>query len=130
MGKTDAPLSFADLIEQAQRQPAAPLGNATADISSPFAMPVPGDHRVVDLGDADPEKIPNVAEYNYDAHVGYFLLPRDIAAYEDILNKVLKAKAILRYEDRSFTKDGDCIVTICYLTYTARRRNEGENGRD
>lgn len=125
MAKPDAPLSFADLIESAQKTPPRRVNPGTHDdLSSPFPSADPPDHRVVDLTDVDPEKIPGVAEYSYEAHVEHFCLPQDIVGYQNVLNKVLNAKAILRYEDRSLTKDGDCIIVICYLTYTANRRAE------
>ncbi len=119
MGKSDAPLSFADLIEEAQKTPES-TRRAGKEVSSPFGMPLPADHAVIDGDDIDEAKIPGVAEYDYDAKVCYFALPKDIPEYEAVLNQVLKAEAILRYEDRSFTKEGDCIIVMCYLAKTPR----------
>lgn len=56
----------------------------------------------------------------FDAHVKVFALPPDAADYEDILNQVLRGEAILRWERDTFTKDGDFMVAICYLTPRAR----------
>ena len=124
--------SFADLIEEAQRTPGHP--GRGADLTNPFASRQPPDHRVVDLG-GDDGQVPGAAEYDYEAHVDHFVLPGDKSGYEGVLNQILKGKAVLRYEDRSITKEGDCIVVICYLTYQpsarreARLRREAEDDR-
>jgi hypothetical protein len=129
---TKGPPSFADLIEEAQRTPGAP--GRGHDLTSPFGVPQPADHRVVDLGGAG-DQVPGATDFDYEAHVDHFVLPRDKAGYESVLNSILQAKAVLRYEDRSITKEGDCIVVICYLTYKpsarreARLRREAENDR-
>ena len=115
MGKTDAPPSFADLIEQAQRTPKE--GGLGVDVSSPFSVPVPDGHQLVNLDEEDPLKVPGVPQYNYEAHVEYYELPSDVKAYEATLNTVLNGNAILRFEDRHFTKEGDCVVIVNYLTY-------------
>jgi hypothetical protein len=55
-------------------------------------------------------------ELEFDAHVQLFGLPGDRGEYEDVLNKVLRGEATIRYEEKTFTKDGDFIVAVCYLT--------------
>ncbi len=116
MGKSDAPPSFADLIAQAQKTP--PANGLGFDVSSPFPLPLPDDHQVRNLDEEeDPAKAPGIPKYNYEAHVDYYTMPTDKAQYEATLNTILNGLAILRYEDRHFTKEGDCIVVICYLTY-------------
>jgi hypothetical protein len=135
MAKTDAPPSFAELIESAQKLPDL-LGSRPVDLSSPFALPLPPAHRVVDTS-KDPEKFPSVADYDCDAHVEYFVLPTNKAEYEAALNQILKGKAVLRYEDRNFTKEGDYVVALCYFTYrrseereAARRKREEDEERE
>jgi len=131
MTKGNTP-SFADLIEDAQRTPGTP--GRGQDLTSPFGVRPPADHRVVDLG-GDGDKVPGAADFDYEAHVDHFVLPSDKLAYEAVLNSILQAKAVLRYEDRSITKEGDCIVVICYLTYKpspgreVRLRREADEGR-
>lgn len=115
MGKTDAPPSFANLIEEAQKTPAG--GGLGIDVSSPFALPIPDDHQVVNLDNEDPAKVPGIPKYNYEAHVKFYQLPSDTQEYENTLNEILNGNAILRFEDRHFTKEGDCVVIINYLTY-------------
>jgi len=112
MAKGNTP-SFADLIEDAQRTPGAP--GRGHDLTSPFGARQPADHRVVELG-GDGDRVPGAPAFEYSAHVNRFVIPGDEAAYQDVLNSILQAKAILRYEDRSITKEGDCIVIICFLT--------------
>lgn len=131
MAKGNTP-SFADLIEEAQRTPEH--GGRGTDLTNPFAPRPPSNHRVVDLS-SDADQIPGAAEYDLEAHVDHFVLPADKGAYEEVLNKILGGKAFLRYEDRSITKDGDCIVVICHLTKKpsarreARLRREAEDDR-
>jgi len=125
VAKSDVPPSFAELIESAQKLP-DPMGPRPPDLSSPFELPFPPGHRVVDTS-RDTGKIPGIAEYDYDAHVEYFVLPTHKAEYEQALGLILSGKGILRYEDRTFTKDGDFLVALCYLTW--RRNEEREAAR-
>lgn len=112
---------FAELIEDAQRKPKGAI--APLEVTSPFALPVPPDHRVVE-DDKDPTKVPGVVEYDYEAHVDVFCLNQgeERQEYVDILNQILSGKAMLRYEDRSMTKDGDSMVTICWMTRVAKAK--------
>jgi hypothetical protein len=138
MGKNDAPPTFAELIESAQKLP-DPLGTRPADLSSPFAFtpPAPPDtHRLVDIA-KNPDKIPGVAEFDYDAHIEHFVIPMQKSEYEKALGLILGGNAILRYEDRTFNKDGDYLIVLCYLTYkrnpereAARLRREDDEERE
>src|SRR6266511_2716129 len=108
MGKQDAPPTFAELIQSAQKLP-DPLAARPTDLSSPFTFDPPAapeTHRLVDTS-KDPEKIPGIAEFDYDAHVEHFVIPMQKAEYEQALGLILNGKAIPRYEDRTFNKDGD-----------------------
>lgn len=108
---------FASLIERAQTV-------SSSDVASPF--PPPGAGRVA----FQPGKVPGAPEFDYDAQVAVFNLPADAEAYEDVLNKSLRGEAIIRYEDRTFTKEGDFLVAICYLVprAPAARPAEGDAG--
>lgn len=53
---------------------------------------------------------------DWDAHCEVFCLPADKEGYVEILNMSLHGEATIRYEERTFTKDGDFMVAICYLT--------------
>ncbi len=55
-------------------------------------------------------------DFDYDAHCDVFDLPADKEGYQDVLNTILRGEAILRYEERTFTKEGDFLVAVCYLT--------------
>jgi hypothetical protein len=128
MGRHDAPPTFAELIESAQKLP-DPLAPTPTDLSSPFTFTPPAaqqTHRVVDTS-KDPEKIPGIAEFDYDAHVEHFVIPLQKAEYERALGLILNGKAIPRYEDRTFTKEGDYVIALCYLTY--KRNPEREAAR-
>lgn len=124
-------MSFGELIENAQKAPERSVMRG-AELSSPFGMPLPQEHRVVD---DDPRSIAGVPEYDYRAHVKYMTLPTDAGDYEQILNDALAGKCIVRSEQTTFTKEGDCIVVVIYLTKLEqprrpnRRREEDEYRR-
>jgi hypothetical protein len=119
MGKNDVPASFADLIESAQKEPPVRQVMRGTELSSPFGMSVPPEHRVVE---DDPRQIAGVPEFDYQAHVAHLVMPNDAAKYEAILNDTLAGKCILRKEDANFTKEGDYIVVVIYLTKLDRPR--------
>jgi len=111
MGK-DVP-GFAELIEQAQRVPLE--GNSgLPDLSNPFQTPLPPGHRVVDSR-ADPSKVPGAVAYEYTTHIRCFNLPRDCAEYEDVINEILSGNGVLRFEDKTWTKEGDFVIAVCWL---------------
>lgn len=93
--------SFTELLEKAQ--------SVSSDVASPF--PVPGAGRVA----FQPGRVPGAPEHDFEAKVAVFTLPTDSGEYEDVLNMSLRGEAIIRYEDRTFTKEGDFIVAICYM---------------
>jgi len=107
------PEDFASVITRHQKLPDFD-SEKKPDISSPFPRPVPKDHRVVDIDEED--KIPKSIQWDYEAHVEYLLLPKDCDAYAEIINKALAGDALIRFEEKSFLKEGDCAVVICYLT--------------
>lgn len=111
--------SFAELIEEAQKPPQG-VGAIPPEVTSPFGSPLPTDHRVVD--EVSPGKVPNAVEYDYKAHVAVLCLNKDEErdAYTDIVNKVCAGEALLRFEDRNMTKEGDSMVTISWLTKIER----------
>jgi hypothetical protein len=101
------PDDFTSIIERAQQ--------VTGDISSMFGTPN-GPGRVAF------EAPPNRAgpDSNYEAHCEVFALPGDCTAYENVMNRVLRGEAIMRYEDRTFSKEGDFLVALVYLTRRER----------
>ena len=99
---------FADVIQRAQRV-------TVGDVSSPFGIE----------GNAGraafvPGRAPGVPDLDYEAHVSVFALPADAPDYEDVLNDVLRGLAIMRYEEKTFSKEGDFLVACCWLTPRAR----------
>lgn len=106
--------NFATLIENAQ--------SGSSDIASPFGSG--GQGRV----DFQPGKAPGVPEYEYEAKVAVLHLPNDSGEYEEILNELLQGRAIPRYEEKTFTKEGDFLVAICYLVPRAARAPLANDG--
>ena len=124
----DKQQGFADAIEAAQRAPGVPP-LSQADAASPFSVPLPTGHRVVD-GDKE-GRIPGAIVYkHYTPHVKLFNAANEAerTSYEEVLAEILNGAAILRYEERHFTKEGDALVLICWLTYKAPE--EGEDDED
>lgn len=119
------------MIESAQRLP-EPGAGAGLDISSPFARRLPAHHKVVD---DEPGPLKGVPTYEFKANVKFFTIPDDAEKYEAILDLVLSGAAILRYEDKTYSKDGDFLVTICYLTpkpgsVTAKKRRDEDEDEE
>lgn len=54
--------------------------------------------------------------YEFEAHCDVFALPSDRDEYVEVLNKILRGEAIRQYEEKTFTKDGDFMVAIVWLT--------------
>lgn len=106
--------NFSELIERAQ--------NVTTDIASPF--PMPGTGRTA----FQPGRAPGVPDLDYQAHVCVFNLPNDSDGYEEVLNQCLRGEAIIRFEEKTFDKDGNFLVALCYMTPRERveRPAEGE----
>jgi hypothetical protein len=113
MGKGEVP-GFAELIEQAQKLPVMGA-DALADLSNPFQVPLPANHRVVDSR-AEPSKVPGAVTYEYKTNIRCFNLPTDCVAYEEVIDKILSGDGILRFEDKTWTKEGDFVIAICWLT--------------
>lgn len=108
--------NFAELIEQAQ--------SINTDVASPF--PAPGAGRVA----FQPGHVPGATVFDFDAKVSVFTLPTDSGEYEDVLNMTLRGEAIIRYEEKTFTKEGDFIVALCYMVPRAQapRAAQGDAG--
>jgi len=96
---------FADVIEKAQR-----IGG---DMGSLFNGPGRVAFEAQQPNRAGPVQ-------DYEAHSEVFALPADREAYEDVMNQVLRGEAIMRYEVRTFSKEGDFMVALVYLTPLAR----------
>lgn len=90
---------FGDVIAKAQKV-------TPGDVASPFA----GRDAFV------PARDKPGAEYDFDSHIKVFAMPTDAADYEDVMNLILRGDAVMRYEEKTFTKDGDFLVAICWLT--------------
>ena len=97
---------FTDVVERAQR--------VSGDLGGLFAQNGPG--RVA----FEPRGNRVGPELDYEAHAVVFALPADCGEYEDVMNQILRGEAIVRYEDRTFTKEGDFMVAMVYLTPRAR----------
>lgn len=91
---------FAEVIAKAQRVTAG-------DTANPFNLP----EKNVML----PGKIPGVEKYDYKSQAVVFCLPADSTAYEEVMDQILAGEAILRYEDRSWDKEGNFNVAMVYL---------------
>lgn len=110
----DGPEDFTASIERAQR--------ASGDVGGLFMPDKPG--RITFEG--DPRKMG--PDLEHDAHVAVFSLPTDRGEYEDVLNVILRGEGSLRYEEKTFNKDGDFMVAVCWIT--PRVRAQAAPGED
>lgn len=108
----EEPNDFAAAIEKAQR--------LSGDGGSLFMPDHPG--RIAFEG--NPRKVG--PDLEHDAHVAVFSLPEDRGEYEDVLNLSLRGEAIVRYEEKTFTKDGVFVVACCWLTTRERPQHAPE----
>lgn len=105
---------FSDIIDKAQK--------VSGDLGGMFAPP-----RVA----FEPRRGAAAPDHAFDAHVAVFQLPTDSGEYEAVLNQILRGEGILRYEEKTFDKDGNFLVAICYLTPRERARPPaGDDGAD
>ncbi len=98
---------FRDVIERSQR--------VTGDLAGMFSSA--GARTAFEA-----RRAPAGNDLDFDAHVHVFKLPEGSADYEDVLNKCLRGEATIRYEERTFNKEGDFLVAICYLVPRERPR--------
>lgn len=106
--------NFAELIEKAQA--------VSTDVAGPF------DGTNAARVGFQPGRAPGVPAFAYEAKVSVFTLPADSGEYEDVLNMLLRGEAIPRYEERTFTKEGDFMVAICYMVPRAPRPEDAPAG--
>lgn len=94
---------FTDILERAQRV-SKDIGGLFGDASS---------GRVA----FEPRQRQRAGQvHDFEAHVDVFVIPTDQDAYEDILNQSLRGEAVIRWERDTFTKEGDFMVAVCWLT--------------
>lgn len=51
-----------------------------------------------------------------------FNLPRDIAAYDELCNELWAGRGKIRFEDRTFTKEGEVVIILSYFTDAPAQR--------
>jgi hypothetical protein len=132
--------SFAKSIDRARELPDDPGGGANVDLPRLFQdFPIPGNEAVIDnvplpagKRQAQSGSLLNLPNYKFTAHFKRFVMGStstdvdmngnveyaerdDSAAYEDLLNKMLKGQAIPRWEEKVTLKDGTLIISVCYL---------------
>lgn len=95
---------FAEIVKRAQR------GNG-GDISS--VLSPNGQGRIA----FEPRRnqAPAGQDLDFDCKVAVYSLPADAGDYEDAMNLILRGEAIKNYEDRTFDKEGNFLVALCYF---------------
>lgn len=90
------PGGFEEVIERANQMDRGP-------IASPFGVP--------------PQPLGRGPQIPIQQTTHVFYLPRDAAAYDELCNRTLWAGlGRIRFEERTWTKEGELAVTLCYLT--------------
>lgn len=59
-----------------------------------------------------------------------FYLPRDVAAYDECCNRLWAGEGKIRYEDRTFTKEGEVLIIMSYFTDAPAPRPQDGNAGD
>lgn len=101
---------FPDILEEAQRVP-----SIDEDIvRSPFDRPLPrGDRYESKVIEPKPQP-----KYEYTARIQRFVIgiaQDDSADYETVINQALSGEIIVRYEERTFSKEGDVIIVLSWM---------------
>lgn len=96
---------FQDVIDQANQMTQGP-------IASPFGIP----KQALAQGPRLPIR-QTTQIYN---------LPRDIAAYDEICNELWAGRYKIRFEDRTFTKEGEVVIILSYFTDAPAPRQQPE----
>jgi hypothetical protein len=128
---------------------AAEFPDDTGGASSPLpglftGFPIPDGERIVtDTPPRQPQGqtedlIPGVPRYDkLQTHLRRFIIGQrmigdddrgrpsyvdqdDSQAYEALMNDILHAKAMLRWEEKQHLRDGTLVVSVCYFTRTER----------
>lgn len=86
---------FQDVIDQANQMTQGPIAN-------PFGIP--------QQSLAQGRRLP----IQQTTHV--FNLPRDIAAYDELCNELWAGRGKIRFENQTFTKDGEVVIILSYFT--------------
>jgi hypothetical protein len=112
--------TFADILESAQQLPEMDL----LETLSPFSSPLPKGDKVVDSRkEVKPRSGP---KYPFNMHIKKFVIGGGVgedddssdqsAEYEDVINQALNGDYIIRFEERTITKDGLVIILLGWLT--------------
>jgi len=134
--------SFADAINRASKRPDPSNQGANQGLPNLFGdFPIPKDELVIDNEKA-PEKadsalMKGIPRYRLRAHFRRFIMGTisiptgahefdvethdDSAEYEALLNDMIEAKAIPRWEDRTTLKDGTVIIAVSYLSVLPKK---------
>lgn len=127
--------SFASIIQRASELPDDTGFGANVDIPQLFAQfPVPPGEKIIDnLPEPDIKNVQGVPKYNFRAHLKRFIIGQievgrdergnpqftsqdDSTQYEELMNDILDAAAILRWEERTTLRDGTMVIAVSYLT--------------
>lgn len=95
------PGGFQDVIDQANQMTQGP-------IASPFGIP----KQALAQGPRLPIR----------QTTQVFNLPRDIAAYDELCNELWAGRIKIRFEDRTFTKEGEVVIILSYFTDAPAQR--------
>jgi hypothetical protein len=150
--KNTAGDSFADALNRAGRRPDISQQGANHALPNLFGdFPIPKNELVIDdekasEGPQDGTLIHGVPRYRFRAHFRRFIMGTisiptgahefdveahdDTAEYEALLNEMLSAKAVPRWEDRTTLKDGTVIIAVSYLSVLPKKENEGKRNDD
>ena len=145
MGKSDNE-SIAASLRRATEAP-DDTGGASAPLPQLFnPFPIPPGADVVDdepPPNNDKRRVGGVTKYKMEAHIRRFIMGQetvgtndrgqpetaerdDSQEYEALLNQLLNAEGVLRWEEKQHLRDGTLVISVCYLTKKDEPQPAGE----
>jgi hypothetical protein len=102
---------FPDILESAQKLPDI----ETDPVRSPFDRPLPRGDKYEDIKVVEGKRPP---KYEFTAHIRRFVIGSQddqSVEYEALINRALSGDVIVRFEERTFTKEGDVVMIVSWL---------------
>lgn len=128
MAKTERPPTFGELIDEIQKSP-DPFGPAPAtDLANPFAMPIPRGEKFVNSTKA-PFKPTSSVDYEHHSEMFNLCNQTERAEYNDLQAQIANTEGhFLVTKERHWTKDGDCLCLVEWITTKPGKKKPAERG--
>ncbi len=105
--------TFTEILEAVSKRPERE--EDLVELVSPWAGFPAGDKYEDTTNTVEPIKAP---KFEYKAYLRKFFIGADddaITDYENIINRALSGEVVVRFEERTITKEGDVIILMSWL---------------